>query len=700
MRNRHRQTITIIILLFVIAGISIGFAAFSNTLSINSSAHVIPNASDFSIVFANNYNLNDLDVGSVNPSNLSTGTGSNGTINNSAQGGPQLTGLSASFTQPGQTVIYDLYIVNNGHFDAYLTDLVFNNVAGAASPKTCNRVTEGYNESQWATSENLNTICDNISVSIELDGNQYDSTSDLENLLIEKGSYKSLKVIVNYSGSTYANGPMVIRLGSISITASTIGSQVIPIVEGNAWVERGLTSTDLEYNKTYYNSLGIQMMINSNGGFYQNFLGTIDPEDFDDAIENNLAVVYTDGFAFIIDDEINLVLVTGPGVITIYACDESVGFDKQSIITAATAEEEVFEFYSNVWVARGLTSSDVIYDEPYYNFAQESEFEFYSDGGLLIDEANFTSSDVDDLIENDLAAIYTDGFAIVNEEEEQIGLFVFTTGGTATFYVCSSDVGLDKEEIIETAMEQLTVFDFEVSTIWETRGITSPYLAVAEIYNGLPGPIAFFPNGSFQLTDIELSSSDFDDAIENELIYMYSDGFAMSIEEEGVIILFVLTDDGEAMLYVTEDTSVGLNRQAIITAATEEESVFEYSVSSGTTSWPDRGLESEYVQYDVTYTTEFGEEYFVRLNSDGSLIFFGGTLYSTYVDAYISNHLMYVYPDGFALCPDEENYYLFVYTGEGTATLYVSNSLVAGDFNRENIISHATLTLPYIAEPN
>ena len=233
MRNLSRQKIMIIALFIVVLGMSIGFAAFSNTLTINSTARVNPDASDFSLVFANNTDLQNLDYSNVHPSNNSTGNGSNLTIDNAAQGEPKLSNIAVTFNRPGQVVVYDLYIVNNGHYDAYLTDLIFNNVEGAQATRTCNRITEGYSESQWATTESLNSICNNINVSVEIDGTTYTSTSDLGNILITKGSNKTLKLTVSYTGDTYADGPMRIRLGSVSITAATVGSQVAPIVDEN-----------------------------------------------------------------------------------------------------------------------------------------------------------------------------------------------------------------------------------------------------------------------------------------------------------------------------------------------------------------------------------------------------------------------------------------------------------------------------------
>ena len=51
--NRRNQRMTIIALVVGIFAISIGFAAFSNTLSISTTADVHPDSSNFRVVFSN-----------------------------------------------------------------------------------------------------------------------------------------------------------------------------------------------------------------------------------------------------------------------------------------------------------------------------------------------------------------------------------------------------------------------------------------------------------------------------------------------------------------------------------------------------------------------------------------------------------------------------------------------------------------------
>lgn len=96
---------------------TLGFAAFSTTLNISSSASVTPSSGDFMVKFSTS--KDSLVVNAVEPSSKTSGiTTTNGTIVNSVS--PTLSNLSASFTSPGQYVEYTVYARNEGEYTAYL----------------------------------------------------------------------------------------------------------------------------------------------------------------------------------------------------------------------------------------------------------------------------------------------------------------------------------------------------------------------------------------------------------------------------------------------------------------------------------------------------------------------------------------------------------------------------------------------------
>ena len=115
-KYRRARIITIIVLMIIISGLTIGFAAFTSVLSISSSANVTPNDATFSVKFSTLQN--SLNESQVVPSNASTGVEyTNGKINNTSS--PTLTNLSAVFTSPGQSVTYTVYARNEGEYTAY-----------------------------------------------------------------------------------------------------------------------------------------------------------------------------------------------------------------------------------------------------------------------------------------------------------------------------------------------------------------------------------------------------------------------------------------------------------------------------------------------------------------------------------------------------------------------------------------------------
>ena len=118
-RDRSAKIIAIVALCVAIVGLSIGFAAFSNNLTINPTATVSPNASDFDVNFSTS-NTSEQD-GTVSGVGTNSATAENATIDNSNS--PTITGLKANFTEPGQKVTYSFYAHNAGKYKAYLNKL-------------------------------------------------------------------------------------------------------------------------------------------------------------------------------------------------------------------------------------------------------------------------------------------------------------------------------------------------------------------------------------------------------------------------------------------------------------------------------------------------------------------------------------------------------------------------------------------------
>ena len=117
MKNKK---ITVAALIVAVLSLSIGFAAFSNSLNIKSSANVNPSDKDFKIVFSKERDTfvsgNEI-ISATGDINENTKKGS---INDT---GDTLYNLETEFTTPGESVEYSLYIKNIGAYNAVLNKL-------------------------------------------------------------------------------------------------------------------------------------------------------------------------------------------------------------------------------------------------------------------------------------------------------------------------------------------------------------------------------------------------------------------------------------------------------------------------------------------------------------------------------------------------------------------------------------------------
>ena len=132
MENRSSKVIAIVGLVAGVIGLSLGFAAFSNTLTIKAAANVTPDSSTFNVDLSwSNSDITNLTTGAsagvATPNNVTGFTADNATITNAdistQPGTASITGLKAHFTAPGQTVTYSFYAANTGSFIAYLNSI-------------------------------------------------------------------------------------------------------------------------------------------------------------------------------------------------------------------------------------------------------------------------------------------------------------------------------------------------------------------------------------------------------------------------------------------------------------------------------------------------------------------------------------------------------------------------------------------------
>ena len=206
-KQRQIKILSIIALVLAISAMSLGFAAFSTSLKLSSSAMVTPDDATFSVKFSTN--KDELIVDDVVPSEISSGlTASNGVIDNSAA--PTLKNLSVEFTVPGQYVEYTFYARNEGEYTAYLNNVYFD------GQKKCS-AGEGVDQSS------VDSACSSINLLVYVNGEEYNETTPISGHTLAKGAGDEVKIRISYDeGGSVITDPFNIKFGNIAMIYSTI----------------------------------------------------------------------------------------------------------------------------------------------------------------------------------------------------------------------------------------------------------------------------------------------------------------------------------------------------------------------------------------------------------------------------------------------------------------------------------------------
>lgn len=172
-KNRQIKMLFIVALVLSVTAMTLGFAAFSTTLNVSSSASVTPNSDDFKVRFTGIDGDNKLIITS------STVEATEGVI---SEDGQSISGISINFTKPGDYVIYKAYIDNVGEYDAYFYDV-----------RSAERIEDRCVPIDDVDLDMLNAACSNIGYqfSFQSDDGTYAYNNDLslnENYYLKKGS--------------------------------------------------------------------------------------------------------------------------------------------------------------------------------------------------------------------------------------------------------------------------------------------------------------------------------------------------------------------------------------------------------------------------------------------------------------------------------------------------------------------------------
>ena len=225
-QNRQSKIVAIVALCISVLGLTLGFAAFSNTLTISSSATVSPDEADFKITVlglnqsASTQNIEDVifDVSNYNETssypvaNTSVIKATPAVIDNKEL---TLNNISATLTTDDQNVAYYFVLRNDGEYDAYfdvgsLAD-VYQGKTGVCTPAA-------------GTSANLvDQTCSSIELAMMLatEEGEIDVTT-IDKYKIEKGGHIILIVGLRYDDATvYADGDFSVSFEDLKLEFST-----------------------------------------------------------------------------------------------------------------------------------------------------------------------------------------------------------------------------------------------------------------------------------------------------------------------------------------------------------------------------------------------------------------------------------------------------------------------------------------------
>ena len=206
--NNKIKILIIIVLVLAITGMTLGFAAFSSTLNISSSAIVTPNSDDFKVVISgSDTDFSVSEIGYVAENGATADVGfCNGFECNSS---------NVQFTEPGQKVTYKAYVHNIGKYVAYIKTIEFANVNGTEHKKICSAVENG-----GATQTLVDAACEGIRVYCQSPaGYYYDNMTFLNNNnILNVGDFLPVYTIIEYQeGAARVDGPFNVQFGDVKL---------------------------------------------------------------------------------------------------------------------------------------------------------------------------------------------------------------------------------------------------------------------------------------------------------------------------------------------------------------------------------------------------------------------------------------------------------------------------------------------------
>lgn len=206
--NRYSKYIALVALLISIVGVTLGFAAYSNTVSIKARADVSVVDPTKKPGVLSTSPTEQVD-GSVTPTTENGATAEVATLTDD-----QIEGIMVHFTATGQSATYTFNVYNPTEFTGYLKRVGFGTKQCTASTTSSNPATQG-----------IADACEDITMRIIIDDtDEYIDTEDsITGKSLASHGHKEVKVIVDYieNGRT-ADGDFDVNFGTSTINYSTV----------------------------------------------------------------------------------------------------------------------------------------------------------------------------------------------------------------------------------------------------------------------------------------------------------------------------------------------------------------------------------------------------------------------------------------------------------------------------------------------
>ena len=202
-KSRKTNKLILILLLVLIIGLSIGFAAYGRELKITTAATVKGDESGFKVVFST-------EEDAATPGTVSAANSYANDISIDADS-TELSNLKATFTAPGQTATWTFYSYNDGKFDAFLNGVVLGDIS--ATPKG------------GTDAEKVTEAVKGISVKVKVGTTEFTTTQDPLSAThkLAQSEGEEVVVTIDYAAdSAIADGDFDVTIGDISLKYNSV----------------------------------------------------------------------------------------------------------------------------------------------------------------------------------------------------------------------------------------------------------------------------------------------------------------------------------------------------------------------------------------------------------------------------------------------------------------------------------------------